>query len=556
MMKSLSHVILVAGVLAGCASPSIPAARFQTAPPVTTVNDRLDTPESPEPRVYVRALVHIRGSVIRPIKRALSLPRDQRALGVNSLDEVPDSTWFTNRIGVRDMSVEEVRTGADEVGTPEAHLPWTVLSTKVGGANIGFIITDARGEKFILKFDKLGFPETETGADAIIGRLLWASGYNVPEDHVVYFRPSDLVLSPKAKVKDVFGNARPLVRAELDRLLTLVDVGKDGRIRGLTSRMLAGTWLGGHPGEGTRADDPNDRIPHEHRRDLRGSFAIFGWLDHTDIKEDNYLDMFVTDPVTKRRYVKHYMVDFGSGLGSTARTNRDLRPGHEYIADFPSMLTSFMTLGLHQRDWEHRHVPAVRGVGLYDAAPFSPAAWKPNNATYLPFLTADRFDNFWGAKILIKFTPAQLRAVVETGRFSDPAATDYLTRTLIQRQRVAARYWFSKVAPIDRPEVVQTAAGYTVCFDDLLLTNRLAAPGTTTRYTISTHDRSGAKLASHVVWAAKSGRTCTQPLSLGTGKEAYTIAEIRTTRPGLDASTYVHVGRDAGALKVVGIWRR
>jgi len=32
------------------------------------------------------------------------LPRDRRALGVNALDEVPDSTWFTNRIGVRELT--------------------------------------------------------------------------------------------------------------------------------------------------------------------------------------------------------------------------------------------------------------------------------------------------------------------------------------------------------------------------------------------------------------------------------------------------------------------
>jgi hypothetical protein len=28
-----------------------------------------------------------------------------RALNVNTLDEVPDSSWFTNRIGVRDMPI-------------------------------------------------------------------------------------------------------------------------------------------------------------------------------------------------------------------------------------------------------------------------------------------------------------------------------------------------------------------------------------------------------------------------------------------------------------------
>jgi hypothetical protein len=33
-----------------------------------------------------------------------------RALNVNTLGEVPDSSWFTNRIGQRDMMIEEVPT--------------------------------------------------------------------------------------------------------------------------------------------------------------------------------------------------------------------------------------------------------------------------------------------------------------------------------------------------------------------------------------------------------------------------------------------------------------
>ncbi len=31
--------------------------------------------------------------------------RDVRAMNVNSLDEVPDSAWFANRIGRREMSI-------------------------------------------------------------------------------------------------------------------------------------------------------------------------------------------------------------------------------------------------------------------------------------------------------------------------------------------------------------------------------------------------------------------------------------------------------------------
>src|SRR5215203_112208 len=38
---------------------------------------------------------------------------DRRAANVNTLDEVPDSTWFTNRIGRRAMTAAEVAKGPD-----------------------------------------------------------------------------------------------------------------------------------------------------------------------------------------------------------------------------------------------------------------------------------------------------------------------------------------------------------------------------------------------------------------------------------------------------------
>src|SRR5262245_42319708 len=40
------------------------------------------------------------------------------ALNVNTLGEVPDSSWFTNRIGQQDMSIEEVLRGPDQVDGP------------------------------------------------------------------------------------------------------------------------------------------------------------------------------------------------------------------------------------------------------------------------------------------------------------------------------------------------------------------------------------------------------------------------------------------------------
>src|SRR5262249_47329311 len=163
------------------------------------------------------------------------------------------------------------------------------------------------------------------------------------------------------------------------RRLAAAEIDPDGSLHAVASRWLAGKPLGGHPAEGVRADDPNDRIPHELRRDLRGFYTFAAWVDHVDIQESNFLDMWVPDPVAPmRHYVMHYMLDFGKSFGVMASTARDPRHGDEYVVDFAEILSSLVTLGAHERAWERRGVPALRGVGLFEARSFDPGAWKPD----------------------------------------------------------------------------------------------------------------------------------------------------------------------------------
>ena len=112
---------------------------------------------------------------------------DAHAANVNSLDEVPDSTWFTNRIGARELTVDDVRRGPNTDDGPDRSAPWQITGTKVGGSSVGLLMKDGRGIKYILKFDQKGIPEMETAADVIVQRLFYAAGFNVPEDSIVFF---------------------------------------------------------------------------------------------------------------------------------------------------------------------------------------------------------------------------------------------------------------------------------------------------------------------------------------------------------------------------------
>jgi hypothetical protein len=54
--------------------------------------------------------------------------RDVRAMNVNTIDEVPDSSWFTNRIGRRQLSIDEIVRGPDSL--PACH--WKAGSSRRG----------------------------------------------------------------------------------------------------------------------------------------------------------------------------------------------------------------------------------------------------------------------------------------------------------------------------------------------------------------------------------------------------------------------------------------
>lgn len=554
--------IAVALGVSGCAgSGAVGDMRFKNQPIVWRVNDRVDTPKKPKERTFARTLYHFDGFYHRRLTRLMEMHPTRRAQNVNALDEAPDSTWFTNRIGQRDMTVDEVRRGPNLDESPELHKPWTITGTKVGGISVGFIIKDARGMKYLLKFDDKAIPEMETATDVIVQRLLWASGYNVPEDDIVEFTRDDLVMAEDATVKDFFGNKRPMTRNDLEDNLAKVYIRPDGTIRGLVSKFLSGVPIGGYSREGRRGDDPNDHFDHELRRSVRGQYSIFAWLLHTDVKEDNSLDMWSEDPANPdHHYVIHYLVDFGKALGTMAVAGEAQHIGYAQVVDWEFLAKSWASFGLYKRPWEDVKAPKLTGIGLIESSEYDPARFK-SNTPYFAMMDKDRFDAFWGAKILIRFTPEQLRAVVEEARYSDPRATDYMTRILIERQRKTARYWFTQVNPLDAFEVGKgTDGSYQVCYDDLTLKYQLDAYAIDTEYDAESFDYAGDEIGWHVerVAPGADGRTCLSGIKPGTTNDSYTIVSIVTRRGGKDMPpAQLHMAADPATseLRVIGLRR-
>ncbi|HEY4181674.1 MAG TPA: hypothetical protein VGM90_32745 [Kofleriaceae bacterium] len=547
--------LLLLALLVACSSRPDGAGtlRFKIAPPVWRVADREPLDHAPGERDYNRTLYHIDGYAVRRATRAMDVQTPTRAKDVNSFDEVPDSTWFTNRIGVRDISIDELKRGANLDPSPITHLPWTITGAKVGGTSIGFIFEDTTGQKFLLKFDVPERPEMETGAHAIGHRLVWAAGYNVPEDYVEYIDRKDLVIGSKASKKDVFGNKEPLTEAELDAALKKVYVREDGKIRVLASRFLPGVPIGPYAREGTRKDDKNDTIPHQFRRSVRGQVPLFSVMNHTDMQEDNTLDAFVAykgpdGKPGKAGHVVHYMIDFGKAFGVMGWGLHWKTVGYTYRVDIAKALSSLLTLGLRPREWDAVSSPPYLGLGLYESEHYDPETWRPNSL-YWPYEDIDNVDGYWGAKITMRFTPEQIEAVVGEAKFSDPRTARYMADTIIARQRKTGKYWFRQSSPLDTFSV----QGTHLCFDDLAVHYQLEQTAGS-RYSIEVFDGAGKQLSAARTLQGQE-HSCVE-VPTGATADAYTIVRLAVQRNGnVIAPVLVHLAKTNGALGVIGIRR-
>ena len=133
-----------------------------------------------------------------------------RAVNVNTLDEVPDSTWFTNRIGVRDLPIAEIARGPNKFERLDAQ-DWVVVRGKSpGGFQAGFRAVHAGDpdQVYQLEIDPVDHPQLATGAE-VIGTLIYhALGYFVEDVYAIRVDPARITISDKATIRDASGLRR------------------------------------------------------------------------------------------------------------------------------------------------------------------------------------------------------------------------------------------------------------------------------------------------------------------------------------------------------------
>jgi hypothetical protein len=374
---------------------------------------------------------------------------DVHALNVNTVDEVPDSSWFINRIGRREMDVADVVKGPDALERVSLD-GWIVSGGKGTGVQPGFRMTDPAGHIYQVEVDPPSNPELASGAEIIGTAFYHAIGYNVVEVYLAEIDRAALVISERATIRDPLnGQRRRLKKYDLDNVFERAARLPSGRYRVSVSRFAPGKPLGNFRYYSTRPDDPNDIVPHEHRRELRGARVFGAWLNHDDSRGINSLDMLET--ANGRAWVKHYMFDFGSILGSGTVYAQRHRPGNEYIFEQRPGWLTLATLGLYVRPWMRIDYPDVPPpVGRFEAQAFDPLKWKPEYPN--PAFDNMRADDaFWAARIVARFSDEMIGGIVQKAQYSDPRATSYMTQALIARRDKVLATWLNQVCPVVDP---------------------------------------------------------------------------------------------------------
>jgi len=464
----------------------------------------------------------------------------------NTLGEVPDSNWFTNRHGRHRMSEDELMAGPGNLKPPATDAPWQVLTVKPFGDRPGILIADATNTLYLLRFDPRGYPELATGAELVSSKLYYAAGFNVTENYVVYFHRDIFEIAPGAESITSQGDLRDLIPEDIDTFLEYVEPPSQLGYRAVATRVPYTEILGPYQFYATRSDDPNDIVPHEHRRDLRGIWVLNAWLGFDTFNPTSTLDGIARDGDT--RYIKHFLIDFFRTLGSGEAGPKSPREGHEYRWAPSTALKNVAGFGIWTPAWMRASYPGLPAVGTFESKSFDAEEWVPDTH-YVTWVNRLPDDIYWGAKLVMSFTDDDIRDIVSTGGYSDPAALEWISNAIIERRDKIGRAFLPKVLPLDNFRV----EGDQLHFDDLMVhygfEEQRAVEG---RWW---HLHNETEVLTMILESPRiAGTTVALPQNaLDAEDGSYFAAEL--WRDDTDMNLFAYIRKDGNSFKVVGIER-
>jgi hypothetical protein len=300
---------------------------------------------------------------------------------------------------------------------------------------------------------------------------------------------------------------------------------------------LKGEPKGGFSARGVRKDDPNDTVPHQHRREVRAIRVFGAWVNHSDIKEDNTLDLYVNE--NGRRFLRHYLLDFGEALGGHPAEKGRFEDGYEHFWDWERQGRAFVSFGLWKRSWEDVKDTPWPSVGPFVAEPLDPRSWR-EAYPYWPFFETDAADAFWAAKLVMRFDRPILEAIVKDGRLGDADAAAYLVNTLLARRNKIGAAYLEALTPLDDFRI----EGAKLCARDLGIVYGLAKQGV-----VHVLDEYDEVTSEHTV--DRKGRVCI-PVP---NHDRYTVYRLRIVRKKTEKPALQVHFRAGAKARVLGVIR-
>jgi len=393
--------------------------------------------------------------------KLLGVRSKKEADNVNVLDEVPNSSWYTNRHAHNRMTGEELKRGPDSGAGPDTSGVWKITNGKLEGFGAGFFIEDAKGDRYLIKLDGPDFPELASSAEVISTKIFYAAGYYVPENYITWFDPGQLILTEDAEIVED-GRVREMVDEDIGNLLNGQKRSQNGKYRALASKFVEGKPVGIWEFYGRRNDDPNDRVRHEHRRELRALRVISSWLNDADRSAKNTLAVY-----TENKYIKHYLLDMGSTLGANGANPHRPIHGNAYLIDPRYMIAALPRFGFHQFPWDTVSTRyQFRETGYFESEIFHPGKWVPTHPNPA-FEKMTLKDAFWGVNIVTSFTNEDISTLVKTGKITNPEAEKYLIKTLIERRDKIISYWAEKMTLFSDFKITESDKNLLLKFEDI-----------------------------------------------------------------------------------------
>ena len=168
-----------------------------------------------------------------------------RARDINTIDEVPDSSWFTNRIYAQPLTTDQVARGPEHDRGTGARVRWTVVRPKSAGFAPGFTVARQQGRDVVRRLRSEGASARRDGGcrrrdPAVLGARLQPGRVL----HQPHRSASSSASTRRPRSRHVPGARRRLQMADVEAVLRRAAPEPDGTYRVIAGarRARQGRW--------------------------------------------------------------------------------------------------------------------------------------------------------------------------------------------------------------------------------------------------------------------------------------------------------------------------